>query len=76
MKRDEFLKMLGLSLPAALLTATSAWAYGSDFAVCAHPSHGTRGWTGPIRTGSNSKELAWADARAHNKANKGHDATV
>jgi hypothetical protein len=76
MTRGSFLRRLGYCLPLLGLTAKYSSAFGSDFAICAHPSHGTTGWTGPVRTGPNSKELAWADARAHNKANKGHDASV
>jgi len=47
----------------------------SCYAICAHSSHGTVGWTGPLRTGANAAEDAKKDADAHNKANPGHDAS-
>ena len=47
----------------------------SCFAICAHSSHGTTGWSGPIRTGANGSTDAANDAAAHNKANPGHDAS-
>jgi hypothetical protein len=47
----------------------------SCFAICAHSSHGTAGWTGPLRTGANASDDAAKDAAAHNKANPGHDAS-
>jgi hypothetical protein len=73
--RGTFMKKVVLSVPLAGLTASKAFA-GSDYAICAHPSHGSVGWTGPVRTGPKSNDQAWADARAHNKANAGHDASV
>jgi hypothetical protein len=48
----------------------------SCFAICAHESHGTVGWTGPIRTGPNGSADAQKDAEAHNKANPGHSAST
>jgi hypothetical protein len=50
-------------------------AMASCFAICAHESHGSTGWTGPLRTGANGASLAAQDAAAHNKANPGHDAS-
>jgi hypothetical protein len=47
----------------------------SCFAICAHESHGSVGWTGPIRTGPNGSADAQKDADAHNKANPGHSAS-
>ena len=65
----------GLGL-LGLASFEPAWAFGSDFAICAHPSHGTAGWTGPVRTGPTSNADAWKDANAHNKAYPGHSAGV
>jgi hypothetical protein len=48
----------------------------SCFAICAHESHGSVGWSGPIRTGSNGSADAQKDADAHNKANPGHSAST
>jgi ABC-type sugar transport system substrate-binding protein len=47
----------------------------SCYAICAHESHGTTGWTGPIRTGANADADATKDAQAHNNANPGHSAS-
>jgi hypothetical protein len=47
----------------------------SCFAICAHESHGTVAWTGPLRTGPNGSDDAQKDAVAHNKANPGHSAS-
>jgi hypothetical protein len=47
----------------------------SCFAICAHDSHGSRGWTGPIRTGANAEQEAEQDASAHNRSNPSHSAT-
>jgi hypothetical protein len=47
----------------------------SCFAICAHSSHGSVGWTGPIRTGVSGSADAQKDADAHNKANPGHEAS-
>lgn len=48
----------------------------SCFAICAHESHGSLGWTGPIRTGPTAQTDAQADADAHNTMNPGHEATA
>jgi len=48
----------------------------SCFAICADPSHGSTGWTGPIRTGATAEEDAQKDADAHNAANPGHNAST
>jgi hypothetical protein len=48
----------------------------SCFAICADASHGSTGWTGPIRTGATAEQDAQKDADAHNKANPGHDAST
>jgi hypothetical protein len=76
MRRGRFIKQIAVSVPLAVLTVNNSFAFGSDFAVCAHPSHGSKGWTGPVRTGPDSNKLAWDDARQHNKDNPGHDAAV
>lgn len=55
--------------------AASGHAIASCYAICAHESHGSVGWTGPIRTGSNADADATSDAQAHNKANPGHSAS-
>lgn len=49
-------------------------SHDSCYAICGHESHGSQGWYGPIRTGSNADAQATADAEAHNRANPGHKA--
>jgi hypothetical protein len=56
--------------------SASAFHFASCWATCAHESHGTTGWSGPIRTGENASAVAQQDADAHNKANPGHDAST
>lgn len=59
----------------AVSATANAGYFNSCFAICAHESHGSAGWTGPLRTGANASDEAWADAKAHNQANAGHDAS-
>jgi hypothetical protein len=51
-------------------------ALNSCFAICADASHGSSGWSGPIRTGPGAQDAAQKDADAHNTANPGHDAST
>jgi hypothetical protein len=48
----------------------------SCFAICADESHGSIGWTGPIRTGPDAETDAQKDADDHNAAFPGHAATT
>jgi hypothetical protein len=48
----------------------------SCFAICADSSHGSTGWSGPVRTGPTAQDKAQEDADAHNKKNPGHDAST
>ena len=77
-------KIAVLSIVLAFLVLVSATSgekipavhLASCFAICAHESHGSVGWTGPIRTGPNGSADAQKDADAHNKANPGHEAST
>jgi len=66
-----FLVVVSLISSKKLQTVHAA----SCFAICAHESHGSVGWTGPIRTGANGSADAQKDADAHNKAYPGHSAS-
>lgn len=75
-RRNLLRALAGVLALISLGSTPNVWAFGSDYAICAHPSHGTTGWTGPVRTGPTSNADAWKDANAHNKANPGHAAGV
>lgn len=52
------------------------FAVPDRFAICAHPSHGSTGCTGPLRTGKTAEEDAQKDADDHNTKHPAHDATT
>jgi hypothetical protein len=61
-------------LVVASLAASLAPAVEKKFeAMCDHESHGSSGWSGPLRI---TYEMAKQDADTHNKRNPGHKASV
>jgi hypothetical protein len=48
----------------------------SCYALCPDVSHGSTGWTGPVRTGDDAAQQAQEDAQNHNRENPTHGASV